>query len=579
MIVIYVNGEGTAEKLSPEHVYQGSNQSGVLVFAPTPPQTAMGIAFKLPDGTSTPYYPMTYQGNYEGLSQYEYTIPTSITQLSGQAAIAVQALYSDGQQNSQQVDFEIEPSVVVVPPEPMPDVYDLLKQAIAKNAADIAGIQGQIDNIEDLAERAEEASSNAVATANEAKATADGLAESIAQANETAQQAVSTANGAVEDIAKYKSDTDADIAQFKQSVNEEIADITATANGAVDTANEAKATADGLAESIAQANETASEAKEIAEEALEQSKVTGTKVNIDGAFQSDLNFDSNPQEQLNDLKSADTALQNSKVNKSGDILSGRLLIDQRNGGIPYFTVQVADNKWLSLQIAPDGKSRGLRDGETNAWFIYLDENGRAHYADNEFGQRLRGRKSVAISNNLVNEVSGFYEDPFEQYSKYIVCGDGGDKFLLGWQYGDKRIHAKVYNSRNLQHDGIIPYIETSKLEPTTANGWTVGDKKLAIPGDGVYLLSIATSGDSDIGVYGGMPFIMILRGVDALGIKNYIGVGITTNTSLAIGSPTLVTYMGLEKDGVISGSWSAKRLNASSPSSIDIGSVAYKKLA
>ncbi len=324
MIVIYFNGEGTAEKLSPEHVYQGSNQSGVLVFAPTPPQTAMGIAFKLPDGTSTPYYPMTYQGNYEGLSQYEYTMPTSITQLSGQAAIAVQALYSDGQQNSQQVDFEIEPSVVVVPPAPMPDVYDLLKQAIAKNAADIAGIQGQIDNIEDLAERAEEASSNAVATANEAKATADGLAESIAQANETAQQAVSTANGAVEDIAKYKSDTDADIAQFKQSVNEEIADITATANGAVDTANEAKATADGLAESIAQANTTASEAKEIAEEALEQSKVTGTKVNVDGAFQSDLNFDSNPQEQLNDLKSADTALQNGKVNKSGDTMTGKL---------------------------------------------------------------------------------------------------------------------------------------------------------------------------------------------------------------------------------------------------------------
>ncbi len=490
MIVIYVNGEGTAEKLSPEHVYQGSNQSGVLVFAPTPPQTAMGIAFKLPDGTSTPYYSMTYQGNYEGLSQYEYTMPTSITQLSGQAAIAVQALYSDGQQNSQQVDFEIEPSVVVVPPAPMPDVYDLLKQAIAKNAADIAGIQGQIDNIEDLAERAEEASSNAVATANEAKATADGLAESIAQANETAQQAVDTANGAVEDIAKYKSDTDADIAQFKQSVNEEIADITATANGAVDTANEAKATADGLAESIAQANTIASEAKEIAEEALEQSKVTGTKVNVDGAFQSDLNFDSNPQEQLNDLKSADTALQNGKVNKSGDTMTGNLTIT-RPGLQPGVYVEIDDSKWMSLTYS--GDNRGLYDRATNSWFIYLDENDRAHYADNEFGQRLRGRKSVAISNNLVNEVSGFYEDPFEQYSKYIVCGDGGDKFLLGWQYGDKRIHAKVYNSGGLQYDGTIPYIETSKLEPTTANGWTVGDKNLGISQHGIYIVTVKIS--------------------------------------------------------------------------------------
>lgn len=388
------------------------------------------------------------------------------------------------------------------------------------------------------ADNAVKKSDSAFRLATEAKTTADSLADSIAQANETAQQAVSTANGAVEDIAKYKSDTDADIAQFKQSVNEEIADITATANGAVDTANEAKATADGLAESIAQANTTASEAKEIAEEALEQSKVTGTKVNVDGAFQGDLNFDSNPQEQLNDLKSADTALQNSKVNKSGDILSGRLLIDQRNGGIPYFTVQVADNKWLSLQITPDGKSRGLRDGETNDWFICLDENGRAHYADNEFGQQLRGRRSVAISNNLVNEVSGFYEDPFEQYSKYIVCGDGGDKFLLGWQYGDKRIHAKVYNSGGLQYDGTIPYIETSKLEPTTANGWTVGNNKVKLSGNGVYLVSI-NYGIPTILVYdlhfGVARFPYCVQNNDTIYCMRYSSTsGWSSNTSLTI---------------------------------------------
>lgn len=549
MIVIYIDSEGTAQKVSPSQVYEGSNQSVVTVFANVPTTTAMSIAFKLPDGTKTAYYPMTFIQNPDGLSQYEFTLNSSITQKKGQAAIALMSIFSDGHQTSQLIKFEIQESILPeLPPSIDESAYEIIKQYLQKDRTDIIALQSQQADIQEVADNAMQASQNAVNTANEAKATADSLAGSITQANETASQALDTANSANE-----KSDN------------------------AVTTANEAKTTADGLADSITQANTTAGEAKEIAEEALEQSKVTGTKVNVDGAFQSDLNFDSNPQEQLNDLKSADTALQNSKVNKSGDILSGRLLIDQRNGGIPYFTVQVADNKWLSLQITPDGKSRGLRDGETNDWFICLDENGRAHYADNEFGQQLRGRRSVAISNNLVNEVSGFYEDPFEQYSKYIVCGDGGDKFLLGWQYGDKRIHTKVYNSGGLQYDGTIPYIETSKLEPTTANGWTVGDKKLAIPGDGVYLLSIA-SGDSDIGVFGGMPFIMILRGVDALGIKNYVGVGITTDTSLAVGDPTLVTYMGLEKDGVISGSWSAKRLNASFPS-IDIGSVAYKKLA
>lgn len=547
MIVIYIDSEGTAQKVSPSQVYEGSNQSVVTVFANVPTTTAMSIAFKLPDGTKTAYYPMTFIQNPDGLSQYEFTLNSSITQKRGQAAIALMSIFSDGHQTSQLIKFEIQESILPeLPPSIDESAYEIIKQYLQKDRTDIIALQSQQADIQEVADNAMQASQNAVNTANEAKATADSLAGSITQANETASQALDTANSANE-----KSDN------------------------AVTTANEAKTTADGLADSIAQANTTAGEAKEIAEEALEQSKVTGTKVNVDGAFQSDLNFDSNPQEQLNDLKSADTALQNSKVNKSGDTMTGNLTIT-RPGLQPGVYVQTG-SKWISLSYTADGKNRGLYDQATNSWFIYMDENGRRHYAENEFAQELRGRKSVAISNNLVNEVSGFYEDPFEQYSKYIVCGDGGDKFLLGWQYGDKRIHAKVYNSGGLQYDGTIPYIETSKLEPTTANGWTVGDKKLAIPGDGVYLLSIA-NGDSDVGVFGGMPFIMILRGVDALGIKNYVGVGITTDTSLAIGSPTLVTYKGLEKDGVISGNWSAERLNASFPS-IDIGSVAYKKLA
>lgn len=474
------------------------------------------------------------------------------------------------------------------------------------------------------ADNAVKKSDSAFRLATEAKTTADSLADSIAQANETAQQAVSTANGAVEDIAKYKSDTDADIAQFKQSVNEEIADITATANGAVDTANEAKATADGLAESIAQANTTASEAKEIAEEALEQSKVTGTKVNVDGAFQSDLNFDSNPQEQLNDLKSADTALQNSKVNKSGDTMTGRLYMA---GNAEIWN----DNDSTFIEIGKVGQSGFEFHSQSNP-DVYRDydaliqsyeaqsetqngsaamryiarehnfsgggifENGQRVYSANnlpsslfiqdtrntdEFNEDIfPGRRLVPFFTNVnmpTNDWwSGIYVKGWQDhYKAWQLVGDASNNFAY-----DRPLYVREIDTVNKTAKGwrALLSVDTSKLEPTTANGWTVGDKKLAIPGDGVYLLSIATSGDSDIGVYGGMPFIMILRGVDALGIKNYIGVGITTDTSLVVGSPTLVTYMGLEKDGVISGSWSAKRLNASFPS-IDIGSVAYKKLA
>lgn len=652
MIVIYINGEGTATKLSPQHVYQGSNQTGVLVFAPVPPQTAMGIAFNLPDNTSTPYYPMTYQGIAEGLAQYEFTLPTSITQSAGQASIAIQATFSDGQQNSQLVDFEIEKSVVVVPPEPTPDVYDLLRQAIAKNASDIAGIQGQIDNIEDLAEKAEQASANAVNTANEAKATADGLADSIAQANTTAQQAVDTANGAVEDIAKYKSDTDSDIAQFKQTVNDEItqfesatdgkiesfentvngqiADISATAHSAVSTANEAKQTADGIADSVAQANVTAGEAKTIAEEALEQSKVTGTKVNVNGEFQADLNFDSDPQTQLDDLKSADTALQNGKVNKSGDIMTGDLQLNKallsKKGDNPIFVLpfvpfseidpthdtvtylkellkwicqnypNVSGGTWLgrvqpnsagfctvSIYDTNEVNAEGLprysdgHYGDISANIYHFGTNDFSYiYAEsvnksgatmtgelvNMYSQLMRGYKNVSTSNNLVSERSGFFGDAFEGYSRYIVCGESYDKFLLGWHYNDNLIHTKVYNSGNLQVDGTIPFIETSKLSPTTENGWTVGDTHLELPaGKGVYLVSINNNA----------PGILVMNGN---------GIGGTVFGAYNSKSTSSFSYdiVGVcYHKGATTSYWSASFLYDNHI--LSITSVAYKKLA
>lgn len=488
---------------------------------------------------------------------------------------------------------------------------------IAENMRNIAEIQDQMDDIKEIADGTHADSSEALSTAREAKATADGLADSIAQANTTAGQAVDTANGAVEDIAKYKGDTDSDIAQFKQTVNDEItqfesatdgkiesfentvsndlanykaktdeqiADMDSKASEALSTANQAKETADELTVSIAQANTTAGQAKSIAEEALEQSKITGTKVDVNGEFQTDLNFDSDPQTQLDELKSADTTLEETldvswkfrdataipanadlndykvagnyavksydnmltvknkpsslasifvikvfssiganddayplqlvisfgkqlyirqfnnennewsdwteyatvanTVKKSGDILSGRLLIDQRNGGTPYFCVQVADNKWLQLQITPDGKLRGLYDGETNSWLIYFDENGKAHYADNEFGQRLRGYKDLANGATLNGEESGFYSNAYDIYSKSIKVGPAnGDGFSLTWDFGGTYQYGlwlRVYNSGKLQYeqriaDGVSTplLIDTSKLEPTTANGWTI----------------------------------------------------------------------------------------------------------
>ena len=317
------------------------------------------------------------------------------------------------------------------------------------------------------ADNAVKKSDSAVRLATEAKTTADGLADSIAQANTTAGEARQIA------------------AEAEQA-----------SSNAVTTANEAKTTADGLADSIAQANTTAGEAKEIAEEALEQSKVTGTKVNVDGAFQSNLNFDRDPQEQLNDLKSAETALQNGKVNKSGDTMSGELTAPNFIGA---FKQKDITKNYLDF-VTGDGDNFGVSG---LAGKIY-----RLNDLTNQYGQKMRGEKTVNIGASLQGEQSGFYSDAYEWYSKSIKSGGTGDSFILTWQFGggsDKQygLWLRVYNSGNLQYeqrlaDGVSTplAVNMSKLEPTTANGWTIGSaENLILPYiDAVYLVRLKLNG-------------------------------------------------------------------------------------
>ncbi len=317
------------------------------------------------------------------------------------------------------------------------------------------------------ADNAVKKSDSAVRLATEAKTTADGLADSIAQANTTAGEARQIA------------------AEAEQA-----------SSNAVTTANEAKTTADGLADSIAQANTTAGEAKEIAEEALEQSKVTGTKVNVDGAFQSNLNFDRDPQEQLNDLKSAETALQNGKVNKSGDTMSGDLTAPNFIGA---FKQKDITKNYLDF-VTGDGDNFGVSG---LAGKIY-----RLNDLTNQYGQKMRGEKTVNIGASLQGEQSGFYSDAYEWYSKSIKSGGTGDSFILTWQFGggsDKQygLWLRVYNSGNLQYeqrlaDGVSTplAVNMSKLEPTTANGWTIGSaENLILPYiDAVYLVRLKLNG-------------------------------------------------------------------------------------
>lgn len=63
-------------------------------------------------------------------------------------------------------------------------------------------------------------------------------------------------------------------------------------------------------------------------------------------------------------------------------------------------------------------------------------------------QKARGYLEVTSGTilNSSNYKSGFYHSAWAQYGKYILCGDGTDKFALGWQYGSGLWLREINNS-------------------------------------------------------------------------------------------------------------------------------------
>lgn len=552
MIVIIINAEGTARVVTPSRIFQGSNQSAVTVIAPIPTTTAMSIAFKLPDGTSTPYYPMTWIQADNGLSQYEFTLNAPLTQKAGHAAIALMALYTDGRQTSQLVDFEIEKSIVPeVPADIDEGAYEEILKSLQKDRTDITALQGQMNDIQETADKAEEAANNAVETANEAKSTADGLADSIAQANTTAENAVNIANGAVA------------------------------------TANEAKATADGLAESIAQANAkadtaistaneantTAEEAKEIAQEALDQSKVTGTKVNVDGVFQTDLEFSSDPQTQISGLYTRAQELENSKVNKAGDTMTGNLKFAE--GGImakqygntvfplpqvPYEEIEPTNDTATYLKELLKWICRNFPDVESGTWIGRGAPNSQGTciisiYNTNEVNAEGLPRYSDGIYRSISASMSVFNTNDYAYSYEWIDFDASAGLTIQNQSTDGVNITAK------------IPCIEVGKLEPSTANGWTIGGNKLIIPGDGVYLLSIKISDNQNFSQIAIVP-------VNGDLVRGY---SVEFFTSYTAGTGFLIVSAYYRTPAI--SNWSATLYNGGGSVTKDIYQVAYKRIA
>lgn len=255
-MVVYIFMDGNVKIVSPENVYQGSNVTEITLLAPFPDETSVSVGFELPDGTIPEKQPMSYtQTIIDGQSvrAYVYKLPYAVTEQSGNVKMSFIAKFTNGQQTSYMANFEVQESVLPLPPEnPDKDTYDLLLQYYqdAKNSAIAA---------QDAAEKAQESALDANDTANAAEEKAEGAVSTASQALETAQAVESKADSAVS--TAEDAETKADNAVSTASAAATTANAAmSTATSAVSTANSAESKAESAVSTAEDANQTAENA-------------------------------------------------------------------------------------------------------------------------------------------------------------------------------------------------------------------------------------------------------------------------------------------------------------------------------
>ena len=296
-MIIYIASDGQARLVSPQHVYQGSSVTDITVIAPFPAQTAMTVAFSLPDGKmfggvqgtmQTPPYIMTPLANQpelpDGVQAWQYVMPFAITQNAGQAKVSVTAQFAQGsegatsftQQTSAQVEFTIEPSTVgTLPDEPTEDVWKQVAAAIGELGGEILAAQNDISDIE-----------NGDTTVGKAKADQKGNVIDETYATQTAlaetNEALAVEQENVDDLQNRMTAVEGDISEIRDNASdaleysEQAFDNSETA---VETANQAKTVADGIDAKATTALETSNKASSNAAQALQKANAATETAN------------------------------------------------------------------------------------------------------------------------------------------------------------------------------------------------------------------------------------------------------------------------------------------------------------
>ncbi|MDE6398996.1 MAG: hypothetical protein K2L51_06720 [Clostridiales bacterium] len=163
-MVIFLNLDGSCQKLTPQNVYQGSNNvTDITVVAPFPSTTALQIGFILPSGLywqtsdGARYVPMEYveQSVNNNVSVWHYNLRRSVTEQMGDLYIAINAVTAQGNTTSYLCKQFVEESVLPsVPTNPEPGVYELITLYLQRLDARTANVPNLVATIQKVADNA-----------------------------------------------------------------------------------------------------------------------------------------------------------------------------------------------------------------------------------------------------------------------------------------------------------------------------------------------------------------------------------------------------------------------------------------
>ncbi|MDR3317927.1 MAG: hypothetical protein LBS99_00630, partial [Clostridiales bacterium] len=151
-MVIFLNLDGSAEKVSPQRLFQGSNNvTNVDVIAPFSSLTALNIGFIRPDGTVRGYFPMEYvtQSVNPKAAVWTFKLPFAVLNEMGELSIAINAVTVKGNTTSYLCVVTVEESVLPYPqPEPPdPDAYDYITLYLQRLEARTAEIPALVKDV------------------------------------------------------------------------------------------------------------------------------------------------------------------------------------------------------------------------------------------------------------------------------------------------------------------------------------------------------------------------------------------------------------------------------------------------